>query len=1360
MIVRFSEHFYGLLDGRSQVEVSGDTLGEGLAELLTRYPQLYIHLLDHNGEEANKTSLKVAGEYVWEQECLSRAVDSTTVVEFGRDIPEGSGSVGKIIAGVVLIVVGILAGPAGWAALAALKPMAVGLIIAGVGMAIGGVAELIMGQPKMPMFGDGSSQSNNYTWSGIKNSTTPGTSLAVVYGEHRVGGQLLNIYTDTVDGKNNYLYAQIGLCEGEIESVSEIKVNKHPLSHFVNVETQVRYGTYNQAVMDWFNRIENTVSGDGTPIPYVASPSTNTEMGKFYQTQNPSRILKVTVSASMLYRTTSSGLNSTSVSYTIQYRILGDTAWTDAGTHTISGKSKSEVLNEHEIDTYAVNYYEIRVCRLTESHESDLNYADTIYLKSVNEMVYDVLSYPCTAMLGVKIKATEQLSGQLPTITSLVKGAKVQVPDNYDPITRTYSGVWGGAWAAQRQYTNNPVWCLYDFITNTRYGLGEYFRIEASKLGMIKAQFYLLAKYCDEWILDDGTVVEHTNPYAQPRFQLNIVIDQQKSALEWLQTLVACMRGVLYYSEGVVWLDIDRPKPITQIFNMSNIEKGSWKQAGMSYRQIPNVFEVQYPAKTKDYEFDLFRMEIKELQQDSTQEERKKTLQLVGVTDYKTAQRLARYALYLGRYGTTTYTFSVGADALQCSACDVIGVQHDVPQYGAGGRVVSYDPLTRKVTVSCDVSVIKDHTYCIKISHRGEVKDSIVLAVQPAGTYRDVYLVEDPGFDIEPGDKFIIGETSWEVRPVKIVSLKRNDGEGKVEITAISYDKDLIAASEDLTLHSEVEEVNYSSLQDPLAISVPGVAAQGRVYLAADGTVKTGLDVFYLPPVGTLFWAGAVAWYEMYGTNVWYSTPVDTTGHIFIGDLTERVDYRVVVVSAYKDGTLQARDAALASSEAPYSVVYLAGKTAPPATVQGLTVEQEQYNNNYLRFKWGAVSDLDLSHYELRKGTEWESAALVHGYIRETYLTGVFEAVSGTYTYLIKAVDTTGNYSAAAASVTIQLKVEPNNVTGFKAKQVGDSVHLEWDRGTDSDLSGYEIRQGTSWQNSVVVQSRVTQSNYLMPGVSNGTYQFFIKAVDTFGNYSETEAVVSVTCTNIAIQNIVATFDEALGAHEPSLSSGSWPGLKQGVNVSGTSLTLAPKDRYDTGLTYDSGTTYDNSIIGVGTYITPWYDLGRVMNCKVNLDYEVTMGPGDLFVIEIGTTDGSTATSLKWDELVVWDAGQTWDIEADKFVQFIGGSVTSRYVAYKITLFNNSGLLSVTKFESTFDVPDLLQHGSSQAVAVGGTTVTFTQEYTVAPALNLTTIGVGYPRVMAKSPTEFTVRVYDSNDVDIGGVVDWMASGY
>ena len=121
---------------------------------------------------------------------------------------------------------------------------------------------------------------------------------------------------------------------------------------------------------------------------------------------------------------------------------------------------------------------------------------DAFRVESYAEVIDAKFRYPLTAMLYVEFDS-DLFQNQIPTISLKKKWKIIQVPRNYDPINRTYSGTWDGVfkWA----WSNNPAWVLYDLIMNQRYGLDQ------RELGIPvdKWSLYEVAQYCDELVPDN-----------------------------------------------------------------------------------------------------------------------------------------------------------------------------------------------------------------------------------------------------------------------------------------------------------------------------------------------------------------------------------------------------------------------------------------------------------------------------------------------------------------------------------------------------------------------------------------------------------------------------------------------------------------------------------------------------------------------------------------------------------------------------------------------------------------------------------------------------------------------------------------
>lgn len=641
-------------------------------------------------------------------------------------------------------------------------------------------------------------------------------------------------------------------------------------------------------------------------------------------------ILGVTLSANAMY---GHNLSTTSATCRVYVKKSATDPHADAYSDTrylditVSGASKSEVTTFAELPLTrwygadAAGKYTIKVVRLTPSDPNDLQLENRIYLKYLTETVNDTLIFPYTVLTGHRIEANENISGSLPNITCVIDGRTVAVPYGYDGKERTMPDwdAWNGKLStdpsnpggATEVWTDNPVWCLLDLLSNPRYGLADKFKISSSKMGLVLANFYNMARYCDERLLEDGTVI--TDPLdpdwgtAVPRFSLNLVVDEAKSATEWVNVICAAMRATWFYNEGCFLLDVARPRPVSAIFNMSNIS--NFTESGGSLKQVPNSYEVQYfTSENNAYEQKLIMVESARLQEDLSVEEQKKTLNVRGVTDENRARRLAKYALAVGERLTNTVTFKTGTQGLNCTAGDVIGVQHDVPQWGYGGLIKAAVLAEGVWSITLDEPVDITGASALMISHKGGVPFRVELLGEVNGSTSTIQVANSdldtagviPGIAVD--DTFILGSVSNTVKPYRVVLIKP-DSDDLVEITAVAYDDELFTYADDLTnLAKPGKTIGYSELELPDKTSVTGFKAASRVYQDTAGNYKIGVDISYDLPAAN-YWAGVIV---RYGVNGVYKTlPQDNTGSIFVPEITVDGNYMFIACSVFKDGTSQ-----------------------------------------------------------------------------------------------------------------------------------------------------------------------------------------------------------------------------------------------------------------------------------------------------------------------------------------------------------------------------------------------------------------------------------------------------------------------
>lgn len=1294
MIIKVKDSLVTKTNFLDTLSVPGSTLGGVLTRLLNTYPQLTVFLTANGMEEAKKTALCLNGEYLSDEKELARPVKSDDVLELSQQIPDGEGGGIKMFIGLVLIAAALIPGMQGlWAALPAV------LASMGAGLIVSGLSEIMLGSPQVPS-PDGS-DSPTYTFSGIRNTTAPGTPLSIVYGVHRVGGHLLNVYTD-IQGIDNYLRAQIGLCEGEIEGIDalSILVNQRSINYFPDVDMCWRKGTSTQypppaplkppatdvnkvpmygmsfprlgyildipeltpitsldiefsfTVPFWYIDRYNAHTGMGGggyykfeegritlsveyyPTATATTPKTlstswvtrglgkslhkfefvddqqfpvevhgpvkvicwntngtlnwisYTRVNAFVNPVDPrasmygfNRVenavtydLEITkdgtvfatsaevdtvilnVYALAFYNTSGGNIAEATVEFDIWYRINGSdsTPWTQyknqnttSGHFIFKGKSKSEVsLSGIEISLPEFAVYDIKLVRVTDVHTA-LTIQDEIRVKEVNEVVHDSLIYPHTALLGVRMKATEQLSGGMPNITALVRGTKIAVPTGYNPVTKVQETDWHGelTWDEDTQtgtkfWCDNPVWCLYDLLTNKRYGLGNYFKIDSRKKGLMIANFYQMAQYCDEYIMPDGTVVgfdPNATDGRMARFTLNMVLDSSRTVTEWISAISATFRGAVFYTNGIVYLDIDRPKSITQTFNMTEIR--DYTQTGLSYRSAPNVYEVQYPNALKDYELDVFLVESPERQLNQSLEEYRKTLDLRGIPDERRCRRLARYALLYGVINKTLVSFKTGTLGLRCMVGDVIGVQHDVPQWGLGGRIKAVNGLT--LTLDSPVT-LGSNLYHIRIQNRtGDMSVFDWSICEGSGTFSEVTFSSAPPVIVHPDASFSIGTENKEYKPFKVLSIKRSSDE-LVELSCIEYNENLYALADDISAPADYVPV-YSFAEAPNKVSVSQVKAEERVYINAAGVLTTGVDVFYKIPDDQSFWKGVVLHYGIAGDYA--RTAINDTGHIFIPEVSRSGDYSFVLPSLYKDGTSETLNEALYNGlDKPYSldvpVTAYVANTQFTVGVQGLQLDGKpnstQFEGRDAIFVWRRVVSADVGtdtpagDEQYGAGTAASDSWLKEYTIEIRDLSGVLrrrdktfseryvythemngqDGITRAFTFTVSAVDRIGRTSNPV-SLTVW-NAAPALLTDITCTTGTGYYSINIPPSTATDLAGYVVHASTTSgfipsESTLVAEG--TDLNYTINLTRSGNVYVRVAAYDTFGkdilNYSD-----------------------------------------------------------------------------------------------------------------------------------------------------------------------------------------------------------------------------------------------------------------
>lgn len=370
--------------------------------------------------------------------------------------------------------------------------------------------------------------------------------------------------------------------------------------------------------------------------------------------------------------------------YRIEYALdlaVDGGAYTALLTTAFDGKTNSTYQRSHRIDLpTATTGWTVRVRRITPNSAAS-NIADTTQITSYTEVIDGKFRYPNSAVVGHQVD-----SAQFPTVPRRAydwKGRIVQIPSNYDPALRTYTGVWDGTFTSA--WTDNPAWVFYDLVLNARYGLGHL--VSAAQVD--KWSLYEIAQYCDELVPDGSGGTE-------PRMTCNVYLQTRADAYRVLTDLASCFRGMAYWGAGQITAVQDAPSDPVYTYTPSNVIDGRFTYAGSGRRARHTVALVGWNDLG-----DFGRQKIEPVMDEegiALYGTNETSIIAFGCTSRGQAIRMGRHILATERYENDTVQFAVGLDGTIARPGQVVYVS-DPLRAGkrTGGRIAS--ATTTTVTV-------------------------------------------------------------------------------------------------------------------------------------------------------------------------------------------------------------------------------------------------------------------------------------------------------------------------------------------------------------------------------------------------------------------------------------------------------------------------------------------------------------------------------------------------------------------------------------------------------------------------------------------------------------------------------------
>ncbi|MDQ2124576.1 phage tail protein, partial [Escherichia coli] len=480
--------------------------------------------------------------------------------------------------------------------------------------------------------------------------------------------------------------------------------------------------------------------------------------------------LRFTFGVQALVETTSKGdRNPSEVRLLVQIQRNG--GWVTEKDITIKGKTTSQYLASVVVDNLPPRPFNIRMRRMTPDSTTDQLQNKTLW-SSYTEIIDVKQCYPNTALVGVQVDS-EQFGSQQVSRNYHLRGRILQVPSNYNPQTRQYSGIWDGTF--KPAYSNNMAWCLWDMLTHPRYGMGK--RLGAADVD--KWALYVIGQYCDQSVPDGfgGT---------EPRITCNAWLTTQRKAWDVLSDFCSAMRCMPVWNGQTLTFVQDRPSDKVWTYNRSNVvmpdDGAPFRYSFSALKDRHNAVEVNWIDPDNGWETTT---ELVEDTQAIARYGRNVTkMDAFGCTSRGQAHRAGLWLIKTELLETQTVDFSVGAEGLRHVPGDVIEIcDDDYAGISTGGRVLAVNSQTRTLTLDREIMLSSSGTTLISLVDGSGNPVSVEVQSVTDGVKVKVSRIPD---GVAEYSVWGLKLPTLRQRLFRCVSIREND-DGAYAITAVQH---------------------------------------------------------------------------------------------------------------------------------------------------------------------------------------------------------------------------------------------------------------------------------------------------------------------------------------------------------------------------------------------------------------------------------------------------------------------------------------------------------------------------------------------------------------------------------------------
>lgn len=896
----------------------------------------------------------------------------------------GGGNGGKnplaILAGIALAMFsfGVASGVTSMMGSSAMAGIA-GKLAGGLTLMLGGQLISNAFAPKMKSGDDDQS----YRWGALQPINEQGAVVPITYGTIRTAGQIVNQHIRVED---DVQYMELLLCggEGPIDEFSDIRVNDNPVENYEGAIYDTRPGANTQNPIEGFeNLYDNQFVGFTLEVGKGANGELNKNLpGEWmsYEIEGDALdYIEVTLDfpeGMAWFPETRSGPEKHWVEPEFQYSRRepggGWGSWTHWFREKIEDATTKPFTRVRRTGKLQSGKYRVRARMFAKDGVNPTKDRNRTIWTSMTAVVEEPMVHPGKALLGIRIQATNQISGGTPVITWRQTRKTVLVNDN-------------GSWV--KKDAQNPAWIVYDLCVRARDLDGRICVFGEKPERMDLPAFKAWAQWNDRQIGN------------RPALKMNLLIDESKNLWDWANDVATSARGSVVMRGTKISCMWDQPSEPVQLFTMGNILAGSFSGEFLPLESRANAVEISFLNEAKNFEREQITVYADGFDK-MDGPANPVSVQLVGITSFEQAWREGLYRLNQNKYILRTISFTADIDAIACQVGDVILVQHDVPQWGQGGRILSASGGTLKL----DHAVTLNPSASYRILIRKQDDTVIERTVTSGGSGEETDTVRISGASgISPYDVFAIGEVNKVAKPFRIQEMVRN-GDLHVTMTCTEY----------------IAELYTESVLPPNIDYSEGVNRIANLILTPSGYYsRTGQWVAELWATWSYRGQKPITYeVEWKHDNGLWGEHVNTSERTAQCPLRETTSIYSVRVRALYAG-LPPSEWAYANSE---GIVF--GNGIPPDPPTDLKAEGWF---GFASLTWKNPQNIDLSHIEVWEAFEDDrSKAVQVGQTRADSFTRLLPA-GGVAWYWVRAVNYTGQKSAFNSEAGTPCVIDPDS---------------------------------------------------------------------------------------------------------------------------------------------------------------------------------------------------------------------------------------------------------------------------------------------------------------------------------------------